>query len=66
MSKLDTKQEAKKILTELSGTKYKKYVIDELRHLKGLEFIYPNEIKAANYAINILARHIKKLDKQEE
>ena len=48
MSKLDTKQEKLQ------------YVIDELRHLKGLEFIYPNEIKAANYAINILARHIKK------
>ena len=54
MSKLDTKQEKLQ------------YVIDELRHLKGLEFIYPNEIKAANYAINILARHIKKLDKQED
>ncbi len=54
MGKLSTKQEKLQ------------YIINELSFLKGLEFIDQDEIDAANYAINILSRHIKKLDRKHE
>lgn len=51
MHKLETKQQ--KI----------EYIMNNLEHLKGLEFIYPDEVKACNYAKRILRDYMKKISK---
>lgn len=42
------------------------FIIRELKRLKGLEFIYDDEVGAMNYACLILRNRIKELDKLEK
>lgn len=39
------------------------FVLNKLEYLKGLDFISTEEIKACNYAILILIRYKKKIEK---
>lgn len=41
------------------------YILKELEHLKHLEFCFPDEIAACNYAMLLLRRHKKKLETQQ-